>query len=298
MEAEKVLRSGRPDTLMGWNTGGVAALGITQTSFTNWSGGGQNSLAGNALFSVFVNYKDSFNTWDNSLDLAYGLIKQGKEGDVLKTDDKIDLLSKYGRVAFGNWYYAAMGNFKTQFAPGYNYPDDTTLVSDFLSPAYILVAAGLDYKPDNTFSLFIAPVTAKFTLVNNEELANRGAFGVEPAVLDSNGLVVTPGETFRSEMGGYVRAHRQRDVVENVTVNTKLDLFSNYLENFGNIDVNWEVLLALKVNRFLTATLSTQLLYDDDVHTVIDENNNGIPEVDGPRIQFKEVLGVGFNYKF
>lgn len=297
-EAEKALRSARPDTLMGWNSGGVASLGVTQTSFTNWSAGGQNTLAGNALFSVFMNYRDSMSAWDNSLDLAYGLLMQGKDNDVIKTDDKIDFLTKYGRRAFGHWNYAALLNFKTQFAPGYNYPDDTTLISEFLAPAYLLVGVGLDYKPDNTFSLFISPVTAKFTIVNNQELANKGAFGVEPAVLDTNGLVLVPGEKFRTEVGAYVRAQWQREVVHNVVLNTKLDLFTNYLENPGNIDVNWEVLLALKVNQYISATLSTQLIYDDDIDITIDNNDDGIPEAVGPRVQFKEVLGVGLNYKF
>lgn len=297
-EGEKLLRDQTIDTLMGWNTGGVSALNLTQTSFTNWAAGGQNSIAANALIGVFSNYKGVNSSWDNSLDLGYGLLMQGKNGNVVKTDDKIEFLSKYGRKAFGNWFYAGLLNFKTQFAPGYNYPNDSVIISDFMAPAYLLGAIGLDFKPNNVFSLFISPLAAKFTIVNNEALANAGAYGVEPATYDTLGNVITAGETFRAEIGGYVRSQFQKEVVKNVTVNTKVDLFSNYLENPGNIDVNWSTLIGLKVNKFISATISTDLIYDDDVDIAIDSNDDGVPEKYGPRLQFKEVLGVGFSYKF
>jgi hypothetical protein len=102
----------------------------------------------------------------------------------------------------------------------------------------------------------------------------------------------------RYEFGGYVRLFFKKDLMKNVNLQTKLDLFSNYLHNPQNIDINWEVLISMKVNKYITATINTQLLYDDDVMIAVDENGDGTPDSSGPRTQFKEVIGVGFSYKF
>ncbi|MGB0887807.1 MAG: DUF3078 domain-containing protein [Vicingaceae bacterium] len=296
-EAEKNLKKQSKDTIDGWKIGGVASLNLTQVSLTNWSAGGENSLSVNGLLSLFANLKKGNSTWDNSLDLSYGLLQQG-DADIRKTDDKIDFTSKYGQKAFKNWYYAGLVNFKSQMTAGYNYPDDSTEISNFLSPAYVLGAIGMDYKPSEVFTLFISPITMKMTIVNDETLANSGAFGVEAAIYDDFGNITTKGEPTRVEYGGYLRALFKKDIMKNINLQSKLELFSNYQENPGNIDVNWEVLIAMKVNKYISATLSTQLLYDHDIDIAVDDNNDGIVDAVGPRTQFKEVLGVGLSYKF
>lgn len=295
-EAEKKLRTLNADTIMGWKKGGVAALNLAQTSLKNWAAGGQNSVAVNGIFSMFANYKQGKSAWDNSLDIGYGLIKQGKDADFLKTDDKIDFFSKYGREAFKDFYYSALLNFKTQMKPGYNYPDVTHKISDLFAPAYMLAALGMDYKPTQYFSAFIAPVTYKLTIVSDKTLSDAGTFGV------------TPGDRSRSEFGGYLRALYTRndfkdEFLKNVSFTTKLDLFSNYGENPQNIDVSWETLIALKVNKYISANLNTHLLYDDNIKIAVDRNDDGnISEIElnspGSRIQFKEIFGVGFSYNF
>jgi len=176
-DAEKALRALNADTVMGWNKGGVISVNLAQTSLKNWAAGGQNSISVNGIFSVFANYKKDRSVWDNSLNIGYGLLKQGKDADFIKTDDKIDFLSKYGREAFKNVYYAALFNFKTQMTPGYQYPDVSFKISDRFAPAYLLLALGLDYKPNAYFSLFVAPLTAKFTFVTDEALSDAGALG-------------------------------------------------------------------------------------------------------------------------
>lgn len=156
---------------MGWKTGGVLSLNLAQTSLTNWAAGGQNSVAANGIFSLFANRKQDKQTWDNSLDIGYGILKQGGKDEIAKkTDDKIDFLSKCGRQAFSNFYYAALLNFKTQMTPGYNYPNVENKISDLYAPAYLLAAFGMDYKPNANFSAFIAPVTAKLTFVNDDNI--------------------------------------------------------------------------------------------------------------------------------
>jgi hypothetical protein len=293
-EAEKALRTHTADTTMGWKKGGVFTATVAQTSLTNWVSGGQNSLSINGLFSGFANYKKGKSVWDNSLDLGYGLMKQGKDANFIKTDDKIDILSKYGREAFKNFYYSALLNFKTQMTPGYNYPDDSTKISDLFAPAYLTLALGLDYMPNSYFSAFFAPVTGKFTFVTDRQLSDQGAFGV------------TPGNTSKGEFGGYIRAIYSRndfksEFLKNVSFTTKIDLFSNYLEKPQNIDVSWETLIAMKVNKYLSFNFNTHLIYDDNIQVPFDKNNDGNVEAGESirsLVQFKEIFGVGLSYKF
>ena len=288
-DAEKTLRTQQADSTQGWKRGGVFALNLAQTSLTNWSAGGQNSFAVNGMLSTFANYKRGKTVWVNSLDMGYGLLKQGGSG-YRKTDDKFDFLSKYGYEAFKNFYYAALFNFKTQMAPGYNYSDAGRVkISDLFTPAYLLVALGLDYKPSDHFSAFIAPLTWKLTFVNDKKLSDAGAFGV------------TPGKKSLSEFGGYLRAIYTKndfktDFLKNITFTTKIDLFSNYIKNPQNVVVNWETLIAFKVNKFISANINTQLVYDDKIKVPV--TRNGLPTAIGSLVQFKEILGIGFAYTF
>lgn len=290
-EPEPELREKSTDTHQYWKFGGVTAVNLAQTSLTNWAAGGQNSIAVNGLLSLFANYKKDKSVWDNSLDIGYGVLRQGNDADFMKTDDKIDFLSKYGREAFTNFYYSALVNFKTQMTPGYNYPNDSVKISNFLAPAYLLAALGMDYKPDAYLSIFMAPVTGRLTIVNDELLSDAGAFGVDP------------GKNTKGEFGGYIRLIYTRndfkaELLKNVAFTTKFDLFSNYLDNPQNMDVSWETLIAMKVNEYISVNLTTHLLYDDDTKISIDDNDDGIVDEFGPRVQFKEIFGIGFSYKF
>lgn len=296
---EKKLRKMSADTTVGWKYGGVVSLSFTQTSLTNWAAGGKNSFAANGLVSLYANYKKKNITWDNSADLGYGLLKQTGDEIYRKTDDKIDFLSKFGYKAFNDFYGAALFNFKTQMTPGYNYPNTDNKISDLLAPAYVFVGIGADYKPNEIINVFFAPITSKTTIVNNQTLADAGAFGVEGATYDeTTGAKLTDGKKARNEFGGYMRVILKADIMENVSLTSKLDLFSNYANNPEKIDVNWESLLALKVNKFISATLNTHLIYDYDIEIEMDNDNDGIVDEKKPAVQFKEILGVGLTFKF
>ena len=286
------------DTVDGWKTNGMFSTNFTQTSFSNWASGGQNSVSVGLLFNYNALYRKKKAVWENHLDLAYGSLKQGGRKAWWKTDDNIDFVSKYGRKIKKSWYYGGLLNFKSQFADGYDYPNDSTKISSLFAPAYLLAAAGFDYNKSKNFSVFIAPFTARMIFVMDPLLANQGAFGVEPAVVDTAGNVITPGKTFRLESGGYIRVFHSVDVMENVTLQNKVWLFSNYLDHPENIDISWEMLLKMKVNKYITATLSTHLLYDDNIKVAVDDNKDGVIDAYGPRLQFKEVLGIGLSYSF
>jgi len=313
-EGEASLRKQSTDTTQGWRKGGVASLNATQTSLSNWASGGQNSIAFNATLNLFANYRAGKNTWDNTLDLGYGMSRQDKDGDFIKNDDRIDFASKYGYEAYKSLYYAALVSFKSQMDNGYNYTSDTTKekISAFLAPAYIMGAMGLDYKPNGYFSAFFAPLTFKYTIVNDQDLADAGAFGVDAAEYheekDADGNVISKslvksGKKSRGEFGGYLRLVFSKndfktEWLKNFSITSKADFFSNYANNPQNIDVSWETQIAMKVNKYISFNVQTHLIYDDDVKIADGTNPDGTARMVRSRVQFKEIAGVGIMCTF
>lgn len=300
VSAQKDTLKSKPDSVSAWQKGGQITINFNQTVLSNWAAGGQNSIASNALLNLFMNYKKNKTSWDNNADLGYGLLRSGFRGPIFKSDDKIDITSKWGHKAFYKVNYSALINFKSQFTRGFNYPNDSVVISDFLAPGYLLGSIGMDYKPNDDLSLYLSPVTGKFTFVTRAELANAGAFGVTPAVRDTAGNVIEPGDRVRKEFGAYLTFKYKKKIWDNVAFATKLDLFSNYFDHPENIDINWDFSVAMKVNKYILATVNTTLIYDHDVNVPIYEDINGTSTVVGygPRTQFREVLAVGFVYKF
>ncbi len=261
-----------------WETGGMGALTFSQVSLYQWSAGGEPSFSGAAILNIYANYAKGNTSWDNSLDLGYGLIRQGDA--TRKSNDRIEFTSQYGQKASKYWSYSGVLNFRTQFTEGFNYPNDSMRISNFMAPGYLTGSAGMSYKPDDKFKLFLSPVAGKLTFVMDDSLSAEGQFGV------------IPGEKFRAELGGYLRVGYKSTIMENVNFETKIDMFSNYLDKPQNIDINWEFLLAMKINEYLSATVNLVAIYDDDVN---------VPKEDkepGPGWQLKEVFGLGLSYDF
>jgi hypothetical protein len=273
------------DTVKVWQTGGTASVNLSQVSLSNWSAGGKSSTSATFLFNAFAKYNKDKVSWENNLDFGYGLLKE-EDDKVVKTDDKIDFSSKVGLKSSGKIFYTALFNFRTQIANGYKYPNTEDAISSFMAPGYFILALGADYKPNDQFSLFVSPLTGKMTVVSDEALSDAGAFGVDP------------GKKSRSEFGAFIKTQFKTVVVTNVSLETKLDLFSNYLDKPQNIDVHWDVLINMKINDYLSANLITNLIYDDDVDIAIDKDGDGEIEEMGPRVQFKELFGVGLSLKF
>jgi hypothetical protein len=275
----------QPDTL--WRFGGTTSLNLSQLSLTNWAAGGDNSLSGNILINLSADYARNKTSWENTLILGYGLIKQG-EDPARKSDDQIDFASKLGIKASEKWYYTALLGFKSQFAPGYDRPGDADRmkISNFMAPGYLSISLGMDYRPSEAFSLLLSPVTGKFTFVLDDDLSVAGSFGLEP------------GQKSRGELGGYVKMAFKKEVLKNVTLDTKIDLFSNYFDHPQYIDVNWTLLLNFKVNEYLSASLLTQLIYDHDIKFGEDTTGDGEFDTFRDKVQFKELFGLGLTYTF
>lgn len=270
------------DTIKHWKIGGTTSINFSQVSLTNWSGGGNNSVAGTFLFRGFFNHTKNKLAWDNTLDLGYGLTKQG-DYKLAKSEDKLQLTTKLGYEAGKHWFYSALLDFKTQFAVGYKDPlVQDVKISDFMAPGYLQLSLGMDYKPSDNFSLYISPITSKLTFVLNDSLSNTGAYGVDL------------GENVREEYGASTKLlAKKADVITNVDIYTRLDLFSSYTNNPQNIDVDWEFGVEMKINKYLSALFKTNLVYDDDVKYI---NDNG--EEQESRVQIKQLFGAGLSYTF
>ncbi len=279
------------DTTNYWLTKGNAQVLVNQASFTNWAQGGNNSVSGTALLNYNITYDDSLTIWENVFDFGYGLINT-KEFGTRKNEDKIDLLSNFNHIAAKDLYYSGKFNFKSQFVEGYNYPNDSVEVSNFLAPAYVILSAGMTYKPNSDFSFYLSPATGKMTIVNDDTLSAQGAYGV------------TPGDKIRMEFGAYATLDYKKALMENITFKSKLDLFNNYTdpksENRANIDVNWENSLNLTVNEYITVNIFAHLIYDHDILVPLFKEVDGEEVSDGVgrRLQVKQTLGLGFSYKF
>ena len=308
------------DSTKAWTFGGFTSLQLNQVALVNWNSGGENSFSGIALAQVFANYKKGKWAWENRLDLGYGVL-YSKTFGWQKNEDKIDLLSKAKRsIGASKFSYAGEMNFKTQFAPGYTLPDDSTVISRFMAPGYLILSLGVDYKPADWISFYLSPATGKFTFVADQSLADAGSFGVEGATYDATtGARLTKGANHRAEFGAYFKMSIKKDVMKNITLGTDLNLFNNYTdkdpENRKKVDVDWQTSVNMKVNKWITVSLFTHLIYDFNIKQKVFDGDNAVYEVDDnglfvldatgnkiqkkdALIQFKEVLGVGFSYKF
>lgn len=261
----------------GWKTGGLFTLNVAQGSLSNWQGGGdKSSFSAVSFLNVFAVLREGKHLWNNTLDLGYGYINTTSLG-TRKSDDRIDLLSKYGYQIGEKWYATALFNFRTQFTSGYAYDKDAngaelkTLTSKFLAPAYVLLSLGAEYRPNSAFSLFLSPLTERWIIVSDDALSAIGAYGVDP------------GKKSKNELGAFLSAQFNKEIMKNVTFKSRFDAFSNYKENPGNVDIFWTNVLAMKVNKFLSANIAVDFLYDDDAIA---------------RLQVRQILGVGFSAKF
>ena len=274
----------------GWSHKGNFGLNFGQTSYTNWAAGGQSTVNGQGIFFYEIHYlKDNFK-WDNTLNTSLGYSIFDFKKKPIKTDDKIEFTSLATLKATEHLNYGAELAFRSQFAYGFDYTKDSTqYISKFLAPAYLSLGLGVEWVPNPHFSLYFSPITGRVTIVNDDYLASIGAFGVNE--LDKNDTIThAKFDKIRYEFGARAVAKFQYPLAKNIDFNSKLELFSNYLKDPQYIDVDWQNMLVMKVNDWLNCNLSTHLIYDSDI-PFYDEA--GL-KIEGSKVQFKEVLAVGF----
>ena len=267
-----------------WILFGNASLGFTQTSLSNWSKGGESSLAMLILGKYFANYSKKKTRWETHVELRYGA-NQTKSKGFEKNDDKIELQSRYGYSAFQKWFYSAETDFKTQIAPGYNYPNKSKPISAFMSPGYLTFSLGLDYKPNKNFSLFLSPLSSKTTYVTDTTSISPKNYGL------------LPGTKKLWEPGLIIKSNWHKKVADNIMYDTKAEFFNNYKYTFQKFAFDWEQTLTMQVNRHINTLITTELIYDYNVKFPV-RNAAGVEIGRTPKWQFKELINIGFNYKF
>lgn len=294
----QLVRTETKDTVSKWTKENKMGLDISQITFVNWNAGGNNSVSGLLKGQFIRTYTYGNLHWKNELITRYGINKQEAQ-EVRKTDDQLQLNSTIGyrKDTVSNWYYAGKFNFNTQFANGYAYPNTALSISNPFAPAYLFLGIGAEYsRKEKNFNLYLSPLTNKTTLVFNQRLANQGAFGVDKAVYDSNGNLISKGKNTRTEVGILITNQWKKEVYKNINLEHRLSLYTDYINNFGNIDIDWQLQLAMVVNQYVKANIGTHLLYDDDIK--YKEEVAGVQVIKGPRIQLKQLLGVGIEYTF
>jgi len=268
------------DTLKAWTAKGNATLLFNQSTFDNWLAGGENNISGNIGINYDVNYNKNDWNWDNKFIASYGLVKTRTSSFAKKTDDRLEINSLLGKKlkADSKWYYSAFVNFKTQFAKGYNYEKNADGIelrqqyTNLFSPAYLLVGPGMLWKKDDNLKINISPATSKFTFVDkNFTLPNERYFGVKQ------------GESMRYELGFNASVYYKVGIIANVSFENILNLYSNYLEDSQNVDLDYQLNIVMKINRFLSTNIAFQTIYDDNAFQ---------------GFQIRQVFGVGVNYGF
>lgn len=250
-----------PETIKHWKTGGSFGLNFSQVRLANWAGGGQSSVSVGSLINLTTDYNRGKAIWENRLDIGYGLIRQGnarqEQSDFRKTDDLLNLVSKYYYHLDEGFYFSGMADYRTQMDVGYEYREQNgetvrDRISDFMAPGFLITSLGMTYKKGKVYTLKFAPFTGKYTFVFDDALSARGAFGVRP------------GQRARAEIGALFRYTHEQEIFTDTNLRSNFNLFANY-ETLSHIDVNWEAILMMKVNKYINSTVAAQLIYDHDV---------------------------------
>jgi hypothetical protein len=279
-ESNRTIKKDADTSKQPWKRGALFGLNVSQGSLTNWAAGGDNfSLSANSNINLFAFYKKSKHSWDNTLDLNLGYVNTTSQGG-RKNDDRLDFLTKYGFAVNPKLNLSALVNFRTQIFNGYTYPGGIkTYSSTFLAPGYVLKSLGLDYKPVKDFSIYMSPLTARWVIVNDTTLANRGLYGV------------TPGKRSNLEFGSFATIAYQRIINKIITYKGRLDLFSNYKHNPWNIDLFMANAFNAKLGKSLAVSYSLDFIYDDDV-ALFGKNQRS------PALQIKSLIGIGIIKRF
>lgn len=278
-----------------WTLGGDGNVGFTQTYLSNWKKGGSSAMSILFVARMYANYSLDKIRWENSAEFRNGWVKLPGEGEeknpIQKNDDKLKLTSRFGLSAIKKWYYSTEVDFETQFFNGYKYPNTDDPISAFMAPARLMFKVGLDYKPSKDFSLFVSPLTSKTVLVNDTMKIDQTNFGIPR------------GSRAHWEPGLHTDLKFKTDIASNINFETKYRMFINYLEPRDRFEMEWENLVSVQLNDFISLRAMFHTIYDTKIlfdktdkngDPVLDTNGNKIRE---PKVQIREFVTIGFSYK-
>ena len=267
-----------------WTKSGNFTFLGNQSSYSYWTAGGQTSISGTIKIDYDFNFENNGWNWDTKIITAYGLNSIGGSKYLKKTDDRFEINSLLGKKftnnLIGNWSYSSFINFKTQWTKGYRYrknsngEEERSELTRFFSPAYLQIGIGLYWRKSKDLWVNFAPVTGRLIIVNK--------FFTENLQDGKQYFGVNKGSNSRFELGASLRSYFKFEFIENVEISNRLSLYSDYLENSGNIDLDYTINTSMKINKYLTTNLILQFIYDD----------NSVK-----RLQVREVMGIGLNLK-
>jgi len=285
-----------------WTYRNEIGFDLSQVSFINWNIGGENSISGLLKARFERRYDKDMFSWDNDLTIRYGINKQ-EDREMRKTDDIFQFVSTagYKMSKDSKWSYSSKFNFNTQFTNGYAYPDTRIPISHSFAPAYVFLGVGADYsnikkKKNEKINFYLSPLTLKSTIVLNQRLADQGSFGIRKATYDDEQNRVKKGKLHKTEVGILLANNWKKEIYENIIFENRIQLFSDYFNNFGNIDIDWQAQFEFIVNKYVKASISVHLIYDDDVKARKEIAGEMITI--GPRIQLKQTLALGLVYSW
>ena len=270
------------DSIKVWTRGGNISFLFNQSTFNNWMAGGENNFSGNLGLNYDFNYKKDDWSWDNKIIAEYGIVKTRNAEFEKKTNDRLEFNSVLGKKASEYWYYSFFLNFKTQFTKGYEYGTDANgkeirmEFTDVFSPAYLTFGPGMLWKKSDNLKVNLAPATSKITFVNSDYTSEAG-------YVDGSYFGVDANKSMRYELGFYASGYYKFQAMENVSIENILSLYSNYLEDPQNVDVDYQLNVVMTINKYLSANFNFQTIYDDNAFR---------------GFQTRQVFGVGVNYGF
>ncbi len=277
-ETSRNIKKEVDSTYWNWKTGGLYNFNLSQSSLSNWAAGGDNfNMALTSYFNYFAFYQKPRHNWDNNVDVNLGFMQSTSLGG-RKNDDRVDVLSKYGYKidSTGQLYLSGLFNFRSQFFDGYSFSGtNANFTSSFLSPAYVILSAGVDYKPDNELSIFFSPLTSRSTIVLNNKLSQQGKYGVDT------------GKHVYRETGLFVTINYTKTIAPNITYKGRADFFSNYYQKPENVNFYMTNLFMFKIHKNFSATYSLDMMYDDKIRIFG-------PNKTSPGLQLKSIIGIGY----
>lgn len=287
-----------------WVYSGITSLTLNQASFSYWTAGGINSVAFSALGKYTANYKKNKLSWNNNLNLMYGMVKNQNES-LKKSEDLIELISVVGADLSKKWAVTGYMSFRTQFAYGFDKDNDTIKISQFMAPGYLTLSPSVRFKPNDNFYILLSPATAKFTFVTNQTLADKGSFGVTPAEYDTNNVKVKDGENMLLYLGPFMEVYFKKDLFKNFTYETRFNVLYTLLNRDGleayDADLSWENYLNYNIAKYFSVNLLLHFVYLPGQPTIKFDNYEGavrVKAIPNRHIQIKETVGIGISYTF